>query len=75
MVFTVYKNHGGENVKFTTKAALLILLCLFAALAAPIATCFASGPSPKGTYALTLLTPTADTQGDPIDTPGGGGMV
>lgn len=62
-------------MKLTTKAVFLIFLCVFAALAVPFAVCFTSGPSLKRSCALTVLTLTVDPQGDPIGTPGGGGMV
>ena len=60
-------------MELTTKAVFLIFLCAFATLAVPFAVRFASGLSLKRPCALTVLTPTADPQGDPIGTPGGGG--
>jgi len=61
-------------MKLTIKAVFLILLSLFTALAVPLALRFASSTSLKKSYAIAIPTPIYHTQGDPIGTPGGGGL-
>ena len=62
-------------MKLTTKAVFLIFLCLFGALAAPLTlVCFTLGLSLKRSGASTVITLDANPQGDPVGTPGGGGL-
>lgn len=62
-------------MKSEMKALVLVFLCLFAVSAISLVVCIASDFAYGESHAFARFTLPVDPMGDPIGTPGGGGIV